>query len=96
MGSLKLAGRLSPSRWIPYSTPEKDCAEHIAVCLLALSPSYTDTMFGFAEQLSKEPVGHELKQILLLHANQLEADHVGELAEVQEHTYGDAGVLGVA
>jgi peptidoglycan/xylan/chitin deacetylase (PgdA/CDA1 family) len=44
--------------------------------------SYTDTMFGFAEQLSKELVGYELKQILLLHANQLEADHVGELAEV--------------
>jgi peptidoglycan-N-acetylglucosamine deacetylase len=44
--------------------------------------SYTDTRFGFAEQLSKELVGYELKQILLLHANQLEADHVGELAEV--------------
>jgi len=43
---------------------------------------YTDTMFAYAERLSKELVGYELKQILLLHANQLEADHLHELAAV--------------
>jgi peptidoglycan-N-acetylglucosamine deacetylase len=44
--------------------------------------SYTDIVFAFAEQLSKELVGYEIKQVLLLHANQLEADHLNELAEV--------------
>jgi peptidoglycan/xylan/chitin deacetylase (PgdA/CDA1 family) len=44
--------------------------------------SYTDIMFAFAEQLSKELVGYEIKQVLLLHANQLEADHLNELAEL--------------
>lgn len=44
--------------------------------------SYSDTMFGFAEQLSKELVGYEVRQILLLHANELEADHLKELVEV--------------
>jgi len=50
--------------------------------LLSSYLSYTDSMFAFAEQLSKELVGYEVKQILLLHANELEADHLKELAEV--------------
>jgi len=44
--------------------------------------SYSDTMFAFDEQLSKQVVGYEPKQILLIHANQLEADYVGELLDV--------------
>ncbi|HZP63627.1 MAG TPA: polysaccharide deacetylase family protein [Terriglobales bacterium] len=44
--------------------------------------SYSDARFAFAEQLSKELVGYEIKQILLLHANELEADHLRELAAV--------------
>jgi len=40
---------------------------------------YTNAMFDFAEGLSKELVGYEIKQILLLHANQLEADHITDL-----------------
>jgi len=44
--------------------------------------SYTDTVFGFEEQLSKELVGYEVKQILLLHANELEADHLKDLVAV--------------
>ena len=44
--------------------------------------SYTDAMFAYCEQLSKELVGYELKQTLLLHANQLEGDHLGEVLEV--------------
>jgi peptidoglycan/xylan/chitin deacetylase (PgdA/CDA1 family) len=44
--------------------------------------SYSDMMFAFAEQLSKELVGYEVKQILLLHANELEADHLKELVEM--------------
>jgi len=44
--------------------------------------TYTDAVFAYDEQLSKELVGYEPKQILLLHANQVEADHLGELVEV--------------
>jgi len=44
--------------------------------------SYSDTTFAFDEQLSKQIVGYEPKQILLIHANQLEADHIGELLDV--------------
>lgn len=44
--------------------------------------SYSDTIFAYTEQLAKQTIGYEPKQILLLHANQLEADHIGELLEV--------------
>ena len=41
---------------------------------------YTVAVFNYSEQLSRELVGYEPKQILLLHANQLEAEHFKELA----------------
>jgi peptidoglycan-N-acetylglucosamine deacetylase len=44
--------------------------------------SYSDTMFAYSEQLAKQTIGYEPKQILLLHANQLEADHIGELLDL--------------
>jgi len=44
--------------------------------------SYSDEVFAYNEKLSKQVVGYEPKQILLLHANQLEADHIGELLDV--------------
>ena len=44
--------------------------------------SYSDAMFAYSEQLSKQTIGYEPRQILLLHANQLEADHIGELLEL--------------
>ena len=44
--------------------------------------SYSDDVFAYSEQLAKQTIGYEPKQILLLHANQLEADHIGELLEV--------------
>jgi peptidoglycan/xylan/chitin deacetylase (PgdA/CDA1 family) len=44
--------------------------------------SYSDQVFAYSEQLSKQTIGYEPKQILLLHANQLEADHIGELLDV--------------
>ena len=47
----------------------------------ATSPTATQ-VFAYAEQLSKQTIGYEPKQILLLHANQLEADHIGELLDV--------------
>ena len=44
--------------------------------------SYSETVFAYFEKLSREIAGYEPKQILLLHANQLEADHISELLEM--------------
>lgn len=44
--------------------------------------SYSDAVFAYSEQLSARTAGYEVKQILLLHGNQLEADHIGELLDV--------------
>jgi len=44
--------------------------------------SYHDAAFAYAEQLSVKVVGYEPKQVLLLHASNLEADHIGELMDV--------------
>lgn len=44
--------------------------------------SYHDAQFAYFEQLSVKVVGYEPKQILLLHASNLEADHIGELLNV--------------
>jgi peptidoglycan/xylan/chitin deacetylase (PgdA/CDA1 family) len=44
--------------------------------------SYTATVFDYYEKLSRELMGYEPKQILLLHGNWLEADHIGELLEL--------------
>jgi peptidoglycan-N-acetylglucosamine deacetylase len=44
--------------------------------------SYSDAVFAYTEQLAKQTIGYEPKQILLLHANQLEADHIGELIDL--------------
>src|SRR6266850_439808 len=41
--------------------------------------SYSDQVFAYSEQLAKQTIGYEPKQILLLHGNQLEADHIGDL-----------------
>jgi peptidoglycan/xylan/chitin deacetylase (PgdA/CDA1 family) len=44
--------------------------------------AYHDAVFAYTEQLSVKVVGYEPKQILLLHASNLEADHIGELLDV--------------
>jgi len=44
--------------------------------------AYHDAVFAYCEQLSARIVGYEPKQILLLHASSLEADHIGELLDV--------------
>ncbi len=44
--------------------------------------SYTTTVFDYYEKLSKTMLGYEPKQILLLHANWLEADHIGEVLDL--------------
>ena len=44
--------------------------------------SYTETVFAFYEQFSKDLLGYEPKQVLLLHANQLNADHLTDVIEI--------------
>jgi peptidoglycan-N-acetylglucosamine deacetylase len=44
--------------------------------------SYHAETFAYEEKLSKDLIGYEPKQILLLHANQLEADHINELLDL--------------
>jgi peptidoglycan-N-acetylglucosamine deacetylase len=44
--------------------------------------SHHEAEFAYTEQLAVKVIGYEPKQILLLHASQLEADHIGELLDV--------------
>ncbi|HKT88326.1 MAG TPA: polysaccharide deacetylase family protein [Candidatus Sulfotelmatobacter sp.] len=44
--------------------------------------AYHDAVCSYTEQLSVKVVGYEPKQILLLHASNLEADHIGELIDL--------------
>jgi peptidoglycan-N-acetylglucosamine deacetylase len=44
--------------------------------------SFATTVFSYYEKLSRDLIGREPKQVLLLHANQLEADHIGELLDL--------------
>lgn len=44
--------------------------------------AYSDMVFAYSEQLSVQIMGFEPKQIILLHGNNLEADHIGDLANV--------------
>jgi hypothetical protein len=44
--------------------------------------AYHDAVFAYSEQQSARLVGYEPRQILLLHASNLEADHIGELLDV--------------
>jgi len=43
---------------------------------------YTNQVFDYYEKFSKDLIGYEPKQILLLHGNWLEADHVAELLDL--------------
>jgi len=44
--------------------------------------SYTTTIFDYYEKLSKSLFGYEPKQVLLMHANWLEADHIAEVLDL--------------
>jgi peptidoglycan/xylan/chitin deacetylase (PgdA/CDA1 family) len=44
--------------------------------------AYHTAVFDYYENLSKNLLGYEPKQIILLHANNLEAEHIGELLEL--------------
>jgi peptidoglycan/xylan/chitin deacetylase (PgdA/CDA1 family) len=44
--------------------------------------SYHDAVCAYTEKLAVQTIGYEPRQILLLHASQLEADHIGELMDM--------------
>jgi peptidoglycan/xylan/chitin deacetylase (PgdA/CDA1 family) len=44
--------------------------------------SHHDASIAFSEALATKVIGYEPKQILLLHASNLEADHIGELLDL--------------
>jgi len=44
--------------------------------------AYHDAVFAYEEQVSAKLLGYEPRQILLLHASNLEADHIGELLDL--------------
>src|ERR1700737_308548 len=44
--------------------------------------SYHAAVFAYYEKFSKDLIGYEPKQILLLHGNQLEAEHICELIDM--------------
>lgn len=46
--------------------------------------NYTEKMFEFFERLSKETFGYEIKQVLLLHANELNADYFDKVAAMMK------------
>ena len=43
--------------------------------------SHVDAVFAYSEQASKEVVGYEVKQTLLLHGNNLEADYLPDVVQ---------------
>ena len=45
---------------------------------------YMDEVFAFYEQLSKDLLGYQVKHILLLHANRLNGDYFGEIAQMMK------------
>ena len=50
--------------------------------------AYHDAVFAYSEQQSAKLFGYEPHQILLLHASNLEADHIGELLDLlRKHGY---------
>jgi peptidoglycan-N-acetylglucosamine deacetylase len=50
--------------------------------LLSSYLAYTTQVFDYYEKLSRDLIGYEPKQILLMHGNWLEADHVGEVLDL--------------
>lgn len=44
--------------------------------------SYTSQVFDYYEKFSRDLLGYEPKQVILLHGNWLEADHIGELLDL--------------
>jgi peptidoglycan/xylan/chitin deacetylase (PgdA/CDA1 family) len=65
-----------------YEDAKKRGDSALAQQLVSSYLSHTTDVFEYYEKLSKTLFGYEPKQVLLLHGNWLEADHIGELLEL--------------
>lgn len=65
-----------------YADARKRSDKELQQKLVASYLSYTTTVFDYNEKLSVDLMGYEPRQVLLLHASWLEADHIGELLEL--------------
>jgi peptidoglycan-N-acetylglucosamine deacetylase len=66
----------------PYAYARKNNDAALQQRVVTEYLSYTTTVFDFYEKLSRDLFGYEPRQILLLHGNWLEADHIGELFDL--------------
>jgi peptidoglycan-N-acetylglucosamine deacetylase len=69
--------------YIYYKAKQKGDSKTMAEVGAAYVP-YMEKMFEFFEQLSKDSFGYEIKQVLLLHANELNADYFDKLAAMMK------------
>ena len=69
--------------YIYYKAKQKGDAKTMYEVGQAYIP-YMEKMFGFFEQLSKNSFGYEIKQVLLLHANDLNADYFDRLVAMMK------------
>ncbi|MBV8892065.1 MAG: polysaccharide deacetylase family protein [Acidobacteria bacterium] len=65
-----------------YEDAKKRGDNNLLEEVVRLFLSYHDAVFAYCEQLSRDVVGYEPRQVLLLHGSQLEADHLGELLQL--------------
>jgi peptidoglycan-N-acetylglucosamine deacetylase len=65
-----------------YADARRDHDTELEQQLVSSYLSYTTTIFDYYEKLSKSLLGYEPKQVLLLHATWLEADHIGEVLDL--------------
>ena len=71
-----------------YEDAKKRGDEKAQQELVRLYLAHTEAVLTWTEQLSRDLVGYEIKQILLLHANQMEADHLKDLLDLlRKHGY---------
>ncbi len=66
----------------PYAYARKNNDAALQQRIVTEYLSYTTTVFDYYEKLSRDLLGYEPRQILLLHGNWLEADHIGELLDL--------------
>lgn len=66
----------------PYDDARKRGDTALQKQLVDTYHDYTNRVFDYYEKLSKNLIGYEPRQILLLHGNWLEADHIGELLDL--------------
>ncbi len=65
-----------------YEDAKKRGDEKAQQELMRLYLAHTEAVLTWTEQLSRDLVSYEIKQILLLHANQMEADHLKDLLDL--------------